>query len=254
MKTPTHLELWFGLFVAVLLAVSVFVVGRMQPMGDAIHEKVTNQHELKSTQDRLVQTEEKRQVLEDRVDVLNKESTKSQHQAEHLLTTLTFDAITGNLTQEVIEEGRVSDALETTVIQDVYKTKTAVTDLVLQTEQSHILQEEITKSVHELVKTPGRSETGFSVGVLATAAGVGPAVGWKLLDFGPVHARAIAGGIVHGAGIPSPRAGLAVGGTVLPSIDLGVGLVLAPAGAEPFAYPVFGFAGVAPAITLQYRF
>jgi hypothetical protein len=111
----------------------------------------------------------------------------------------------------------------------------------------------VVDTVHDQLTTPGHTDSGFSVGLMATPAGAGPAIAWELARLGPARARVLAG-VVIGNHTPGPRLGLVVGGEVLPSVDLGLGAVIAPGSQEPLAYPVLGIAGIAPVVTLQYRF
>lgn len=159
----------------------------------------------------------------------------------------------GALQFEHIETGTaVTDLTHTDTHVDTQVHHT-IAEHVTEKSQTHLEKHAIVETLHTLTVTPARPDTGFSVGLIATPAGAGPALAWEVFKLGPVHARVL-GGLVTNGHTLGPRAGVVVSGQVLPQVDLGLGVVLAPGSQEPLAYPVLGLAGVAPVITLQYRF
>lgn len=211
-------------------------------------ELETTRTQLHAVQDQLITSEHERQTLSTQVATRTSESQHQSDRTQDRVVDRVFDPTTGHLVHEHIENHRQTTITTHQATSEFHAERQAVLEKDHALAQAHTATD-LSQEVHTEVDH-ANAETGFSVGVLATAGGVGPAVGWQVVAVGPLKVRAIAGVLAHG---PDPRVGLVIGGQVLPAIDLGVGAVLAPAGHEPLAYPL-GLAEVAPAVSLQYRF
>lgn len=215
-----------------------------------VHELESTRTQLHAVENRLATSEHAREVLAT-VRVATDSRRHQQATADtNRVIDRDYDPTSGKLVHEHSEARAHVASQQSAEAHTAASTQVAVQETARTQVDTHVAVEQRQEHVHEVVHA--NAETGFSVGLLATIRGAGPAVGWQLAALGPLKVRVVAGAIPQAPQV-GPRVGVVVGGQVLPAIDLGVGAVLAPGGQEPLAYPL-GPVDVVPALSLQYRF
>lgn len=150
------------------------------------------------------------------------------------VTTETFDAKTGKITQRVTA-----------------KKATQTKNKVYTMDRRAQIKKPVLPAGYHIGGVSG-AQTGskLSLGVLATSGGLGPSAGLTVGQVSTVRAQVVGSWITTGG--TGPRAAVMVGTEILPRLELSAGAVVGPKG-DVFSVDA-GPVGVGPALGISYRF
>lgn len=228
------------LLAAALVAALVGLAAAFHKDSVQISKLSSKETELQET---LSKTLEKNSELTQEITKLKTIDTESNRD----VVVKTYDPVTGKLTQS-----KHIKSATTKHEQDSSQERTHKTDT--EKESVEKTKTEKSKQTDSVTITPVDTRSGFAVGGFVSAAGPGVSVDYAIVSLNnKIHVDASAAVVVKN-GKPDPKLGIAVAGEIMPRLSAGVGVYLTLEG-DPlgYYYPLVPV-GVAPGVTLQYRF